>query len=72
MHWRAFGLRTHEGLEKLFVGHPPYRGKKRSQLLAQLRVTIDGQEHRAQKSAERTRFAVAQSRFHMTPARSPA
>jgi hypothetical protein len=70
--WREAWLwvaNKHEGLEKLFASHPTYRGKKRAQILSQLRGTVDGVEWRAQRSAptDRTRFAGAQSRYLMLP-----
>lgn len=64
--WLAIASK-HAGLDRLLAGHSNYQGRKRSQILAQLRRVVDGIEHRAQRSASHMRFAGAQSRYMLVP-----
>ena len=64
--WLAIASK-HAGLDRLLTGHANYQGRKRSQILLQLRRVVDGVEWKAQRGAIPIRFAGAQTRFILVP-----
>ena len=59
---------NHPGLDRLFVDHRQWRGKKRSQVLADLRRPVPGGAPlEAKKSSGHLRFAGMQSRYLLIP-----
>jgi hypothetical protein len=64
--WLAVANR-HPGLDELLAKYPAYQGKKRRQILGELRRMIGGQEWKAQKSERPARIGGSQTRYLLIP-----
>ena len=64
--WLAIG-NHHPGLDELLAKYPQYQGKKRRQILGDLRRTIDGIEWAVKRSETHARIGGTQTRYLLIP-----
>jgi hypothetical protein len=64
--WLAVANR-HPGLDELLAKYPTYQGKKRRQILGELRRAIDGVQWTAKKSESHARIGGTQTRYLLIP-----
>lgn len=68
--WREAWLciaNRHPGLDELLAKYPAYQGKKRRQILGELRRTVDGVTWEAKRSEGHVRIGGTQTRYLLVP-----